>query len=176
MKKFLLISLLLAFFTINVTAVNCTYSKGNIRYNLTGLMVTNGDEYGGYDQGSQYYYRMNVCLPTQSSLSCKKDKHTICQYDRNTNQLVAKLGHIESPWSVVSNPYWLLLNESEPTMGVQYVFTNGDLCWIQGKPQVRTVIVQFPCTYTRKYNVTITEESDCVFKFILPSRFGCATF
>jgi len=147
----------------------CTWGA----YDLSALARSTGD-YKGTD--GTYDYKMNVCANSNSGTGCTDHNYAICQFSQAGGTFVASLG------SFLQAPTWSLITLPGPTPtpepsanGVSYTMVNGDICWIAGRQQVRTVISVFRCiTGATGDTIDIVEDqTTCTFTITLKSPEGC---
>jgi len=155
------------------TIAGCSYSAGGVNWDLSSLNKATGD-YKGTD--GTYDYKMNVCGISNSGAGCTDKSYSICQFSQAGQTFVASLGSfvLQAPtWSVITIPP----NPPEPAAnGVQYTMTNGDICWIAGRQQVRTVIQVFRCKAGGGTEETVKVEEDqttCTFTITLNTGVAC---
>jgi len=123
-----------------------------------------GGDYTGSD--AKYTYKMNVCGTCNAGPGCTDKGYSVCQYEGSN--FVANLGSFTG-----DQPTWAFIGGSGSN-GVQYTFTNGDLCYIAGQPRTRTVNVLFPCSGSTESGVTVTEdETTCTFAVTLKTDKSC---
>jgi hypothetical protein len=150
----------------------CQYSVGGSSWDLSSLYRSSGD-YKGTD--GTYDYKMNVCGVSNSGAGCTDKQYSICQFSQAGGTFVASLGSFSAQpptWSVITIPP----NPPEAAAnGVQYVMTNGDICWIAGRQQVRTVINVFRCHQGATPDAVKVEEDQttCTFTITLETAIGC---
>jgi len=160
------------FNTNAVTAPSpCTYAASGGSWDLSPLFRTTGD-YKGTD--GTYDYKMNVCGPSNSGPGCTDKSFAICQFSQAGGTFVASLGSFAQPptWSLITLPS----NPAEPVAnGVMYTFTNGDICWIAGRQQVRTVMTVFRCNpgSTEESLKVEEDQTTCTFTITLKTDKGC---
>jgi len=156
--------------------IPCTYTdpaNPKNKWDLSSLTKpTGGGDYKGTD--GTYDYKMNVCAKSNASPGCSEKNYAICQFSQSAGTFVASLGSFDAP------PTWSLINlppqPPEPaTAGVQYTLTNGDICWIAGRQQTRTVQVVFRCVDKTDETLQIVEDqTTCTFTITLKAKAGCA--
>jgi len=152
----------------------CQYSAGGGSWDLSALYKpAGGGDYKGTD--GTYDYKMNVCGASNSGAGCTDKQYAICQFSQASSTFVASLGSflVAPTWSVITLPPAV----PEPAAnGVQYTFTNGDICWIAGRQQVRTVINVFRCKAGGGTEDTVKVEEDqttCTFTITLQTAVAC---
>jgi len=116
---------------------------------------------------------MGVCAPAQTKLGCGDHGYAVCQFSQAGGTFVASLGsfYVQPQWSFITLPP----QPAEPgENGVMYTFTNGDICWIAGRQQVRTVQVVFRCDPSQSDTMKIEEDqTTCTFTLTLKSPVAC---
>jgi len=130
-----------------------------------------GGDYKGTD--NTYDYKMNVCAKSNAGAGCTDKNYAICQFSQAGQTFVASLGSFDAPptWQLITLPP----QPPEPAAnGVQYTMTNGDICWIAGRQQTRTVNVVFRCnTVTEESLAVFEEQTTCTFTITLKAKQGC---
>jgi len=157
---------------------DCTYvynppSGAPITFNLGGMTKGAGDYKG---QDPTYDYKSNVCAPSNAGPGCTDKGYTVCQYQQQGGTFVASLGsYTQTPptWSLITLP-----NQppETPDKGVMYTMTNGDICWIAGRQQVRTVLSVFRCASATTDLIAVAEDSaTCTFILTFQSSQACTS-
>jgi len=161
-----------------VGIAGCQWNTAGNSWDLSTLYKAVGaGDYKGTD--GTYDYKMNVCGASNSGTGCTDKQYSICQFSQASQTFVASLGSFVIPptWSVITAaPVPPAPPKPEPpSAGVQYTFTNGDICWIAGRQQVRTVNNIFRCKQGATEDSVKVEEDQttCTFYITLNTPLGC---
>jgi len=166
---------LVALVAVSVVA-DCSYnfqpSTGPaVLYNLQPMYKSSGDYHGA---DSAYDYRANICGTSNAGPGCTDHQYSICQYSQAGGAFVASLGSytIAPAWSIITLPGQL---PEDYKNGVQYVMSNGDICFIAGRQQVRTVYNVFRCNPGGTEDGFKIEEdqTSCTFILTFKSKDAC---
>lgn len=148
----------------------CKYTDpSGHEYDFSGLVKTAGD-YKGSD--ITYNYVLNMCSPANVGGPCADHHGSICQYSKANGNFVATLGS----WTQSPYPMWSLIDANYPDKGVQLVFKNGYICWINHLQVTRTAYVQLECDENSSGGDTfyISENySTCAFTIKLRTPLAC---
>jgi len=173
-SSFCVLCIAVAAFAVGVSAASppsapCTWSSGAFSYDLSPLYT--GVDYRATD--GSYDYVMSVCNAATRQQGCGDKGYSVCQFDPSSGTFLSSLG------SFAVSPVWnfITIGSSKPPEpgenGVMYTFTNGDICWIAGRQQIRTVNVIFRCD---EYASPMTIEEDqttCEFFITLKTPHAC---
>lgn len=119
-----------------------------------------------------------------SNATCPDKENNIVPIDTMTAAYQAKKGqtYTDRCWRLHDGktaPIWTFLDENDPALGIQLLYTNGDWCDAFGKN--REFKLQFKCKnevkLTPEYITTIYEPVDegCSYEFVMETYKGCPT-
>jgi len=130
--------------------------------------LNSNKDYTGTD--GTYQYNMNVCGQCNEA-RCATGSRTILQTKTGTDEQYSLGSFTGSP-----APTWSWIDSGNQGLGVALQFTNGDLCYPQGRPITRTVNVQFTCKQGGTTDTTFQVSEDvqsCTFLIILNTPASC---
>lgn len=143
-------------FVATIYATFCGFDKIDLTYLSSPTDYLNNDT----------HYHMNICGSVHNSM-CKTTS-LLCKI---SNQSVINLADSSS------SPLWLHINSSDPTLGIQASYNNGDVCMMN---QTYKVNIQYICNkITSRYfeiekidncSYTVRQKVDCETRSSYPSK------
>jgi len=155
-----------------IDAQDCSFTDASsgTTFDLSGLRLS-GAYYRGTDSTHKYQYDMNVCAIVPDTTTCTQASGIICQWENG------KYVSTISTWGLSSKPRpypaWSVVDPSNPALGVQLNYTNGDSCVVSGRSYTRTAIVSFYCADRQDLNFSVSEPSTCLFVLAMNTPLAC---
>jgi hypothetical protein len=165
MKLLLLLSAL-----SGVLSYNCTWRTpdGKALFDLRLLQHWFGSKTDYEAHSPTYYYKWNICGPSNDINMCASMGYAGCQYDYK-GSFVSHMGF----WSGAA-PEWNLKTPGNPQDGLVLKFTNGEPCKAGTSFVPKTTTINMQCTgdATPQFSVN-DDETKCEFHFTMKTRHAC---
>jgi hypothetical protein len=152
----------------NITA-NCLFvfnnAQGNWTYDLSGLSLSAGNSYTGYDEVG-FGYLINVCGPVFCTIPTQTAG--VCQCVNGTSSPYHNIGFYNMAGAV-----WAPIDANNATRGIKFSLANGDAC----PTGPRTANIYFDCVPGAQAftNMTIQEIKSCNYDIHFPTGASCPT-
>jgi hypothetical protein len=169
-------------FKINIDQTTCTYTftlhtKQSCPHrtspcsfdgiNLIGLNNNKTDYIGG---DGKFYYYMNICGPSLHGYILNSSDASIIFKQGREHSTYYSLGSYDAGTGVT----YCYIDETNPSIGIQMTYNNGDPCHINNKIVSRTTLVNLVCTTTPDsyFNVQ-SDDSTCTYIITFQTSLTC---